>query len=107
MEAVSVSLWFHGRVGLTYASCHARAPTKSCKSGVYESGGTSYLSCSYGSCIPRPGGGICCGVLGVLRARIWCTLASIPPLVAIVLRLGATSSDSFGDPTYHALHNLV
>jgi hypothetical protein len=66
MEVVSLSLQFHGRVGLAYAGCHVRPLAKSCKSGVYVSGGTSYLSCSYGSCIPHPGGAICHGVLGVL-----------------------------------------
>jgi hypothetical protein len=65
-EAVPFSLWFHGRVGLAYASGHARAPTKSYKSGIYHSGGTSYLSCSYKSCIPRSSGGIHCGVLDIL-----------------------------------------
>jgi hypothetical protein len=45
---------------------HAIAPAKSYKSGVYDSGGTSYLSCFYGSYVPRPSGGIHCGVLNVL-----------------------------------------
>jgi hypothetical protein len=33
--------------------------------------------------------------------------ASIPALVAVVLGLGATSSDSFGNPTYRGLRNVV
>jgi hypothetical protein len=32
---------------------------------------------------------------------------SIPLLIAAVLWLGAASSDTFWDPTYHGLHNLV
>jgi hypothetical protein len=39
---------------------------KSSKSKVYDSGGISYLSCSYGSGFPCPEGGICRGVLGIL-----------------------------------------
>jgi hypothetical protein len=50
----------------TYVGGHAIAPAKSCKSGVYDSDGTSYLSCFYGSCVPCPSGGIHCGVLNVL-----------------------------------------
>jgi hypothetical protein len=45
---------------------HARAHAKSSKSKVYDIGGISYLSCSYGSGFPCPGGGICHGVLGIL-----------------------------------------
>jgi hypothetical protein len=52
-------------------------------------------------------GGICRGVLCILRVRIWCTSAPIPLLAAAVLCLGAASSDSFGDPAYCGLHNLV
>jgi hypothetical protein len=92
---------------LACAGGHARAPAKSCKSGVYDSGGTSYLSYSCMSCVPRSSGGIRCGMLGVLQARIWCAPTSIPPLVAVVLWLGTASSDSFWDPTYHDLCNLV
>jgi hypothetical protein len=46
-------------------------------------------------------------VRGVLRVRIWCAITSISPLVAAVLWLGATSLDSFGDPTYSGLHDPV
>jgi hypothetical protein len=35
-------------------------------------------------------GGICCGVLDVLRVGIWCTLTMIPSLSAIVLWPRAT-----------------
>jgi hypothetical protein len=83
---------------------HARAPTKSCKSGVYDSGRTSYLSCS---CVPRSSGRIHCGLLGILHARIQRALASVPPPVAVVLWLGTASSNSFGDPTDCGLRNLV
>jgi hypothetical protein len=86
---------------------HAIAPTKSSMSRVYDSGRTSYLSCSYGSFFPRPRGWICRGMLGILRARILCTSEPIPPLAAAVLWLGVASSDSFEDPAYHGLHNLV
>jgi hypothetical protein len=54
---------------------------------------------------PSPGGGIHRGVLGVLHRMIWYTPASIPPLAAAVLWLGAASFDSFGDPTYCGLCN--
>jgi hypothetical protein len=92
---------------LAYAGVHARASAKSCKLGVYDSGGTCYMSCSYRSCVPCAGGGTRCGMLGVLRARICRALASVLLLVAAVLWLGTTSSDSFGDPTYRNLHNHV
>jgi hypothetical protein len=100
-------LRFHGRVMLARVGDHTRAPAKSSKSGVYDSGIISYLSHSCGSCLPRPGGGVCHGVLGVLRVRIWCATSLIPPRVAVVLWLGAASSDSFEDPAYCGLHNPV
>jgi hypothetical protein len=59
-------LLFHGGVVLAYAGDHARACSKSCESGMYNSGEASYLSCSYGSWIPCSGGGIRRGMLGVL-----------------------------------------
>jgi hypothetical protein len=40
--------------------------SKSRKSGVYDSAGTSYQSCSCESCVPCLGGRICCSMLGVL-----------------------------------------
>jgi hypothetical protein len=42
-----------------------------------------------------------------LQVRIWCVFAPIPLLAAVVLWLGVASSDSFGDPVYCNLHNLV
>jgi hypothetical protein len=106
-EAVLLSFRFHGGAGLACAGGPVRAPAKSCKSGVYDCGRTSYLSCSCRSCVPRSGSGICCGVLSVLRVRIWCTPTSIPPLIAAVQWLRTASSESFGDPTYRGLRNLV
>jgi hypothetical protein len=44
---------------------------------------------------------------GVLVVRFWCAFTSIPPLAVIVLRLGATSFDSFGDPAYNGLRDPV
>jgi hypothetical protein len=38
---------------------------------------------------------------------IWCTSISIPSFAAVVLWLGVASSDSFVDPAYCGLHNLV
>jgi hypothetical protein len=75
--------------------------------GVYDSGRTSYLPYSCGSCIPCPGGGIRHGVLGVLRTTIWCAPALIPMLATTVLWVGSASFDSFGDPAYCGLRNLV
>jgi hypothetical protein len=46
-------------------------------------------------------------MLGILHERIWCASASIPLLIAAVLWLGTASTDSFGDPTYRDLRNLV
>jgi hypothetical protein len=46
-------------------------------------------------------------MLDVLQMRIWCAPPSIPPLNAAVLWLGAGSFDSFGDPTYCGIRNLV
>jgi hypothetical protein len=98
---------FHGRDGLAYVRDHARAPAKYSKSGVFDNSGARYLSYSRGSCISCSDGGIHCGVLGVLWARIWCVLVLIPLLAATVLWPGATSLDSFGGPTYCGLRNLV
>jgi hypothetical protein len=103
----SSSSWLHDGVGLACVRDHARAPAKSSQSGVYDSGGTSYLPCSCGSCVPCPGGGIRRGMLGILRMRVWCTPASIPLLAAAVLWLGAASFDSFGEHAYCGLHKLV
>jgi hypothetical protein len=66
---VSLSLLFHGGVGLAHVGGHARAHAKSRKLGVYDNGGVSYLSCAQRSCISSPDGGIRHGVCGVLRAR--------------------------------------
>jgi hypothetical protein len=96
MEVVFLSLQFHGGAGLACTGGHARGPAKSCKSGVYDSGGTSYLSCSYRSCVPCSSDGICCGVLGVLQAKIWCTPTLIPQLIIAVLWLRTAPFDSFG-----------
>jgi hypothetical protein len=38
---------------------------------------------------------------------IWCASTLIPPLAIVVLWHGAAASDSFGDPAYYGLHNLV
>jgi hypothetical protein len=57
---------------------------------------------------PAPmGGGICHGVHGILRARIWLAIASISPLLTVVLWFGATSLDSFRDPAYGNLRDPV
>jgi hypothetical protein len=53
-EAIFLSLRLHGGVEMACAGGHARAHAKSCKLGVYDSGGTSYLSCSSGSYVPVP-----------------------------------------------------
>jgi hypothetical protein len=42
----SLSLLFHGGVGLAHVGGHARTPAKPGKSGVYDRGGVSYLSCA-------------------------------------------------------------
>jgi hypothetical protein len=100
-------LLFHGRVMLAYVDDHSRALAKSCEPGMYDSGGASYLSCSYGSCIPCSDGGICRGMLDVLRAKIRHALASIPQLTVVVLWLGASSLDTFGGPAYCGLCDPV
>jgi ABC-type Fe3+ transport system permease subunit len=46
-------------------------------------------------------------MLGILQMRILCTPASIPLLAAAVLLLATASFDSFGNPAYCALHDLV
>jgi hypothetical protein len=56
---------------------------------------------------PLPQWGIRCGVLSILRVRIWCALTSIPLLATVVLWPGAASLDSFGGPAYCGLRNLV
>jgi hypothetical protein len=66
---------------------HTRAPITLHKSGVYDSGGVSYMS------------------RGVLRVGIRCGMTSISPLPATVLRLRDTSLDSFVDPAYDSLRD--
>jgi hypothetical protein len=44
---------------------------------------------------------------GVLRVGILSTVTSISLLAVVDLRLGATSLDSFGDPTYSGLGDPV
>jgi hypothetical protein len=56
-SVMSPSLLFHGGFGLVHVRCHARAPAKPHKSGVYDSGEVSYLSSAQRSCIPYSGGG--------------------------------------------------
>jgi hypothetical protein len=97
----------HGRVVLAYVGDHARAPGKSRELGMYDCRGVSYLSCSYRSYVPCYGGGIRCGMLGVLRARIRHALALIPPLAAAVLWLIDVSLDSFGGLAYCGLCDPV
>jgi hypothetical protein len=92
---------------LAYVRNHGRAPAKSHKTRVHVVGGASYLLCSYRSCVSRPGSGICCSMLVVLRARIWCAFTSIPPSAAVVPWLGATSSVSFRDFAHRGLRDLV
>jgi hypothetical protein len=100
-------IMFHGGIKLAYVRDHARTPAKSSKSGVFDYSGAGYLSCSHGSYVPCPNGGIRCGMLDILRVRIWCALASIPCFAAAVLWPGAASVDSFGGPAHCGLHNLV
>jgi hypothetical protein len=65
-----IFLLFHGGVMLAYAGDDTRASTKSCESGMYDNCGSSYLSCSCGSSVPYSSGGICGGMLDVLRVRM-------------------------------------
>jgi hypothetical protein len=44
-------------------------------------------------------------VCGVLRARIWCAITLISPLLVAVLWLGAASLDSFRDLAYGGLRD--
>jgi hypothetical protein len=104
---VSLSLLSHGGVGLAHVGDHVRAPAKSCKSRVYDSGRVSYLSCAERSHVPCSGGGIYCGLHGILRVRIWCAVPPISPLLAAVLRLGAASFGSFRDLAYDDLLDPV
>jgi hypothetical protein len=50
----SLSLLFHGGVGLAHVEGHVRAPAKSRKLGVHDSGGVSYLLFARGPCISSP-----------------------------------------------------
>jgi hypothetical protein len=97
---VSLSLMFHGGVGLSCVGGHTKAPAKPHKSGVYDSDGVSYQLCAWGSCISCSTGGIHHGMRVVLRARIWCAITWISPLAVVVLRLGDASLDFFRDPAY-------
>jgi hypothetical protein len=93
---------------LVHAGDHSRAPAKSCESGMYDSDGASYLSCSCGSCVPCSGGGG--DTLWHARSSTSedsACLALIPPLAAAILLLQSTSLDSFGDPTYSNLCDPV
>jgi hypothetical protein len=88
---VPLFLLFHGGVKLAHIGGYVRAPAKSRESGVYDHGGVSYLLCARGSCISYSGGWISHGMCGVLRVTFWCAFASISPLDAAVLQLGAAS----------------
>jgi hypothetical protein len=46
---------------------------------------------------PILGGGIPCGVHGILRAGIWCAITLISPLNVVVLWLGTAALDPLGD----------
>jgi hypothetical protein len=81
----SLSLMFHGGVRLARVGGHVRAPTKSHKVGLYNSGGVSYLWCARGPCVSSADRGIRRCMHGILRAVIWCAIASISPLPAAVL----------------------
>jgi hypothetical protein len=104
---VSPSLLFHARVKLARIGGHARTPATPCKSAIYGCGRVSYLLFAQGLCVSCSRRGICCCVHGILRAGIWCAITSISPLAAAVLWLGAASLDSFGDPAYGGLYDLV
>jgi hypothetical protein len=62
----SPSLLNHGRVGLDRVEGHARAPTKSHESEVYDGSGAHGLSRAQGSHIPHSGRGINRGMHDVL-----------------------------------------
>jgi hypothetical protein len=65
-SVASPSLLNYGGVGLDYIRGHARAHAKPRESGVYDGGGARGLSLARGSCIPRSGGGIRCGMRDIL-----------------------------------------
>jgi hypothetical protein len=50
---------------------------------------------------------ICCGVHGILCARIHCAITLISPLPVVVLCLGAASLDSLRNPAYGGLRGTV
>jgi hypothetical protein len=86
---------------------HARAPTKSRKSGAYDSDGVCYRSCARGSSVSCSSEGIRRGVCDLLRAGIRCATTLISSLLATVLQSGAASLDSFKDPAYGGLRDSV
>jgi hypothetical protein len=65
------------------------------------------MSCAQRSHVPYYVGGIRHGMQGVLQARIWLAIPPISPLLAIVLRLGVASLDSFEDLAYGDLRDTV
>jgi hypothetical protein len=52
-------------------------------------------------------GGICHGMRGIQRARIWCSNTLISLLFAIVLRLRTVSLDPLRDLTHGGLCDLM
>jgi hypothetical protein len=107
LGVASPSLLIYGRVRLDHIEGHARAPTKPCELGVYDSYKVGYLSCAQRSCIPYTDGGIRCGMHAILQARIRYALTLISPLAAIVLWSGAASLDPLEDLAYDGLRDPV
>jgi hypothetical protein len=97
------SYQIHGRVRLDHVRGHARAPAKPYESGVYDCGRACDLPPAQGSHISHSGGGIHHGVRGVLQVGVWCAIAPISPLFAVVLWPRAASLDPLGDLAHGGL----
>jgi hypothetical protein len=78
----SLSLPFHGAIGLACIRDYARAPAKLGKLGVYDRGGVSYLSCAQGFCISCCNGGY-------------------------IVACAAFYEQGFGVPSHRFLHSLL
>jgi hypothetical protein len=75
----------HGGVGLDSFDRYAGSSTKTREAGVYDGGGAHGLPCARGPCVPLTCGRICGVLHGILRVRIRYSIASVPPLIVMVL----------------------
>jgi hypothetical protein len=74
---------------------------------VHDGYGVHGLLCGGGPHIPRARGWIRGDLHGILPVGTWCTIASVPLLIVVVLWPRAAQSDSLKGPTHCCLREFV